>query len=60
MEQLWNGEDKVEDLRDEEHEHGFTEVSQNTEYCERHSSEVTERISDEHLGWIPVVDLFSL
>ena len=53
-EELWCGVDKVEDLGDEEEEHGLAEVAEDGDHCKRHASEVAVCVTNEHSGGIPV------
>lgn len=48
-EQLRHRVDKVDDLRDEEQQHGFAKVAQDADHGERHAGQVVERVADKHL-----------
>ena len=54
VEKLRHGVQKVEDLWYHEQQHCFTEMAQNGDHCKRHTREVTERVSNEHRGRVPV------
>jgi len=51
--ELRHGEEEVEDLRDEEEQHRFAEVSENRDDCERHSGEIAEGVADKHTRRVP-------
>ena len=53
-EELWCGVDKVEDLGDEEEEHGLAEVAEDGNHRKRHASKVAVRVTNKHSGGIPV------
>jgi len=53
VEELRNGEDKVEDLWNKEEQHGLAEVSKNSNDGKRHSSKVAVSVTDKHSRWIP-------
>ena len=53
-EELRDGVHKVEDLRDEEEEHGLAEVAEDGDHCKRHASKVAVRVTNKHSGGIPV------
>jgi len=54
-EQLGHRPDEIDNLGDKEKEQRFAEVAQNTDNCKGHASKVTECISNEDVGRIPVV-----
>ena len=53
-EELWCGVDKVEDLGDEEEEHGLAEVAEDGNHRKRHASKVAVRVTNKHSGGVPV------
>jgi hypothetical protein len=52
--ELWYGEYKVEQFRQEEQHQSLAESTENAAYGEGHACEVRERITDEHLRGVPV------
>ena len=54
-EKLRGGVDKIENLRDEQEQQGFTEVAQDSDNGKDHAGEVTVRVADENPCRIPVV-----
>lgn len=55
VKQLRQGVDKVNYLRNEEKQHCFAEVSQNTNYSKGHPSKVTKSVSNKHRWRVPVM-----
>lgn len=53
MEELRQGVQEVQHLRDEEQQHGLAEVAQDPHHGEGHPCKVTEGISHEHRGGVP-------
>ncbi|TSY98088.1 hypothetical protein Baya_14174 [Bagarius yarrelli] len=53
VEQLWQRVDKVYDLRDEEKQHGFAEMTEDSDHSEGHASEVTEGVAYKHGRRVP-------
>lgn len=53
-EQLWAGEDEVDDLRNEEEEQGLAEMAEYANDSKCHATEIAESISDECVGRVPV------
>ena len=53
-EELWCGVDKVEDLRDEEEEHGLAEVAEDGNHRKCHASKVAVCVTNKHSGGVPV------
>lgn len=51
--ELRRGVKEVGDLRQEEEEHGFGEVTEYASHSEGHTAEVAEGVPDEHCRWIP-------
>jgi len=47
-EDLRKREHKVENLRQEEKEHGLCEMSQDTNHCEGHACKVAKSVTDEN------------
>ncbi len=54
LEQLGNGVQEIQNLRDEKQEQRFREVSEYSHNSERHAREVAVRITHEHLCRTPV------
>lgn len=52
-EQLRAREDKVEDLRHEEEDHGLGEMSLDGNGRESHTGEIAERVAGERAGGVP-------
>jgi len=48
VKQLRQGVNEVDDLGDEEKQHGLTKVSEYPDHSKRHSSKVTESVSHKH------------
>jgi hypothetical protein len=48
-EDLRKRDQKVENLREEEKEHGLCEMSQDADHCEGHACKVAESVADENL-----------
>jgi len=46
-EDLWHRQHEVEDLREEEEDHGLREVPQNADHGKGHTCEVAERVTHE-------------
>ena len=46
--------DKVEDLGDEEEEHGLAEVAEDGDHRKCHASKVAVRVTNKHSGGVPV------
>lgn len=55
VKELRNRVDEVEDLRHEEQQQGLAEVTENSNDCKHHASEVAVSVPNENLRWIPVV-----
>ena len=53
MKKLWQGENKVSDLRDKEEQGCFAKMPQDGHHGDRHSGKVTKRIADKYSSWIP-------
>lgn len=53
VKQLRQRVNEVDDLGDEEKQHGLTEVAEYPNHCKRHSSKVTESVSHKHRGRVP-------
>lgn len=53
VKQLRQGVNEVDDLGDEEKQHGLTKVAKYPDHCKRHSSKVTESVSHKHRGRVP-------
>ena len=53
-EELRDGVHKVEDLGDEEEEHGLAEVAEDGDHCKRHASKVAVCVTNKHSGGVPV------
>ncbi len=53
VKQLRQRVNEVDDLREEEKQHGLTEVAEYPNHCKRHSSKVTESVSHKHRGRVP-------
>ena len=53
-EELWGGIYKVEDLGDEEEEHGLAEVAEDGDHRKCHASKVAVCVTNKHSGGIPV------
>lgn len=53
VKQLRQRVNEVDDLGDEEKQHGLTEVAEYPNHCKRHSSKVTESVSNKHRGRVP-------
>ena len=53
LEELWGGEDKVENLGDKEQQHGLAEVSKDPGHRKSHPSKITEGVSHKHTRGIP-------
>jgi len=49
FEKLRSGEDKIEDLRDEEQQHCLAEVSEDCDYGKRHAGKIAESVAYKHL-----------
>ena len=53
MEQLRQGVEEVDNLGDEEEQHGFAEVSQDADHRKGHPCKVAEGVAHEHRGRVP-------
>ena len=53
-EELRGGVYKVEDLGDEEEEHGLAEVAEDGDHCKCHASKVAVGVTNKHSGGVPV------
>ena len=56
VEELGEGDDKVEHLRDEEEHEGLAEVAHDARHGQGHPGKVGEGVADEDLAGVPVVD----
>lgn len=54
FEDLRDGQEKIEDLRNEEEKHSLGEMAENGDDGEGHSGEIAKRVTDEHTRGIPV------
>lgn len=54
-EQLRSRIEEIGDLRDEQEEQRFAEMTQDTDDGEDHAGEVAVGVSYEDFGWVPVV-----
>lgn len=54
MKQLRKRVNEVDDLRDEEQQHGLAEMAEDSNHCKRHSSKITECVSYKYRGGVPV------
>ena len=52
-EELGHGEEKIDNLRNEEEQHRLAEMSNDSDHGKRHASEVAQRVTDENLRWTP-------
>mmetsp|Transcript_60384 Transcript_60384/g.178841 ORF Transcript_60384/g.178841 Transcript_60384/m.178841 type:complete len:246 (-) Transcript_60384:233-970(-) len=55
LKKLRNGPYKIDNLRHEKQEQSFAEMPQDPHDGKRHSSEITEGVSNEHRGGVPIV-----
>lgn len=55
VEELRQGIQEVENLWDEEQQHGFAEVPKDAHYGKGHPSKKAERITHKHTRWVPAL-----
>lgn len=55
VEELGNGVEKVEDLREEEEQECLAVMAEDAHHRERHSGEVAECVAHEHVRRIPAL-----
>jgi len=53
VEELWQGVDEVDNLGEEEEQHGLAEVPQNAHHRKGHPRKVAEGVPHKHRGGVP-------